>query len=305
MHVRDRSESIPVHHLMIETPRRPIESTVPAGGSHGRPPQTHGLRVRIAAGSFTHVGAVRRINEDSLLVRDQLAVIADGMGGHAAGDVASQLAVAAFASLPSDAPLRQADVLAAVDFANDAILASARIHGERAGMGTTICGLVVVSVGGTEHFLVFNVGDSRVYRFDSRQLQALTVDHSEVQELLEAGELTPEEALSYPNRHVVTRSLGSLSAPQPDVWVFPPSPPERFLLCSDGLTTELKDEHIAELLGSEPDVRRAAEVLVRTAVRAGGRDNVSVIVLEPVVDMNIATVDQSTAPRRPSPDVAI
>jgi len=231
-------------------------------------------------GAATDVGRVRSLNEDSLLAVPTLFVVADGMGGHAAGEVASQLAVREFARLAEQAPVSADDLAETVRLANEHILTEGGEHGDRYGMGTTLTGVGVVSTTDGEQLAVFNVGDSRVYRFSDGRLDQLTVDHSAVQELVDAGRLTPQAARSHPRRNVVTRSLGSQPSPAPDVWLVPPVAGDRFLVCSDGLTGELDDPAIAELLGASPDPQAAADELVRQALAAGGHDNVTVVVLD-------------------------
>jgi protein phosphatase len=164
-------------------------------------------------------------------------------------------------------------------------------------MGTTATGLAVVSAGGSDHWAVFNVGDSRVYRFVGGELSLVTVDHSEVQEMVDAGLITEQEALRHPLRNVVTRSLGTEVMPTPDVWVFPPYPGERFVICSDGLSNELSLDDIRRIVAGVDDPQEAAVALVRAAVDAGGRDNVTVIVvaLDPGEDEE--DFDADTAPR--------
>jgi len=230
-------------------------------------------------GAATDVGLVRDHNEDSMWVSPQLFVVADGMGGHAAGEVASDLAVSEFSYIAKIAPLQDSDITAAFQRANDHILA-ASIRGDRFGMGTTLTGLAVVSADSGDQWAVFNVGDSRVYRFAEGTLRQLTIDHSEVQELIAAGQLARSQARYYPRRNVVTRSLGTLPAPVPDIWLLPPEAGERFLLCSDGLTGELDDDAIATILGEIADPRQAAEELVRQANEAGGRDNTTVVIVD-------------------------
>jgi protein phosphatase len=251
----------------------------------------------VAAGGATHVGQVRAVNEDSLLAVANLFAVADGMGGHAAGDVASKLAIQRLSSLAEHLELSPEDIVAALADANQAILDSAAAHQERFGMGTTISGLAVVRVAGSDHWIVFNIGDSRVYRYAEGLLSQVTVDHSEVEELVAAGEMSHDEARQHPRRNVVTRSLGTDPAPIPDVWVFPPTPGERFLICSDGLTVELTAADIAAVLSSEVDPEQAALTLVTKAVEAGGRDNVTVVIVDVPGVREGLEVDEDTAPR--------
>jgi serine/threonine protein phosphatase PrpC len=234
-------------------------------------------------GSATDVGRVRQANEDSLFTSPTLFAVADGMGGHAAGDVASQLAVegiAGMAELLAPTEPQVEDLVGAVAGINDHILAAGRERPDRAGLGTTLSGIAVTTLAGLPHWAVFNVGDSRVYRYSESTLRQLTVDHSAVQELVDAGEITDEDARYHPLRHVVTRSLGSNPAPEPDIKLYEAVPGERFLVCSDGLTNELRDAEIAEVLGVLTDPQEAAEDLVRRANQAGGRDNSTVIVID-------------------------
>jgi protein phosphatase len=233
----------------------------------------------VRAGAATDVGRVRDHNEDSILAERTIFVVADGMGGHAAGEVASRIATETLAELAGLERRRSEDIVAALSLANRRILESAAQHPEQTGMGTTATGLTVVSAGGSDHWAVFNIGDSRVYRAIGGRLNLVTVDHSEVRELIDAGLISEEEAAYHPLRNVVTRSLGTEAAPTPDIWVFPPHPGERFVICSDGLTNELSADAINRVVSQIDDPQSAAEALVRAAVEAGGRDNVSVIVV--------------------------
>jgi protein phosphatase len=230
-------------------------------------------------GAATDVGAVRDHNEDALFAQPPLFVVADGMGGHAAGETAARLAIEQIAELAEAAALDADAVRAAVAAANAAILSWSVDHPETAGMGTTLTGLCLGTDDGRPAVLVFNVGDSRVYRMADGALAQVTTDHSEVQELVAGGALAPEQAKHYVRRNVVTRSLGSEPAPAADVWALPVVPGERFVVCSDGLSGELDDDEIADLVGGA-DPQQAAERLVAAAVEAGGHDNVSVIVVD-------------------------
>ena len=236
-----------------------------------------GLTLRV--GSATDVGRVRDHNEDALVAEGAVFAVADGMGGHAAGEVASGIVVETLRGLSGRAVLVRDDVATALADANEQMLRSVARHPEQRGMGTTAAGLAVVAAGGSAHWAVFNVGDSRVYRYVDGRLQLVTVDHSEVRELVDAGLITEAEAARHPLRNVVTRSLGSDSMPAVDLWVFPPHVGERFLICSDGLNGELGDDQIATLLGDHEDPHDAAVALVDAAVAAGGRDNVTVVVV--------------------------
>ncbi|MEO7122596.1 MAG: protein phosphatase 2C domain-containing protein, partial [Lacisediminihabitans sp.] len=185
-------------------------------------------------------GAVRKLNEDSYLAAPPLFVVADGMGGHAFGDRASQAAVAAFAGLfDSAAAARPDEVLDAVRRANEAVLALTAgpdLQGQVS--GTTLVGVAFVQLEADagQHWMAFNVGDSRVYGWDGRALKQLSVDHSVVQEMVDAGEITRAQADHHPLRNVVTRALGADEEVDADVWLLPAAGHQTFLLCSDGLT---------------------------------------------------------------------
>lgn len=259
-----------------------------------------GLVLRV--GAATDTGRVRTHNEDSALAEGGIFVVADGMGGHAAGEVASGIVVETMRELVQREDLTAADVTQQLLLANERILGAVDSHPEQQGMGTTATGLALVTAGGADHWAVFNVGDSRVYREIDGALTQVTVDHSEVQELVDAGVLTPEEARVHPARNVVTRSLGTDHAYQPDIWVLPPYAGERFVVCSDGLTNELTDARLRDILQWHPDPQEAAEELVRAAVDAGGRDNVTVVVVN--LDGSAGDDLSVTSPRQSGEDTA-
>lgn len=238
-----------------------------------------GPDVRITSGAATHIGRVRDHNEDNLIAEGRVYAIADGMGGHAAGEVASQIAVQCLGELNTRDRVRSEDVVALLRRTNQRILESAARHPEQTGMGTTVAGLTVVDAGGADHWIVFNVGDSRVYRFLGNRMSMVTQDHSEVREMVDAGLITVEEAQRHPLRNIITRSLGTEPGPNADVWVFPPHPGERFVLCSDGLSNEIDDRTIMVTLQKYDEPQAAADALCMAAVDAGGRDNISVVVV--------------------------
>jgi PPM family protein phosphatase len=254
------------------------------------------LTVRV--GTATDTGRVRGSNEDRLFAGPTVFAVADGMGGRAAGEVASDMAVARLARLAERVDLSPADVRAGLAEANRDILASARQDPGREGMGTTVTGVGLISFAGTDHWVVFNVGDSRVYRFSGGKLTQVTVDHSEVENMLAAGLINAEQARAHPRRNVVTQVLGMSPEPEPDVWVFPATAGERFVICSDGLTLELSDDEIAAVLGEHVEAQPAADMLVRRAVLAGGRDNVTVVVIDHVAaGVGLDEIDADTVAR--------
>lgn len=226
-------------------------------------------------GAATSVGRVRRVNEDSFLAIPPLYAVADGMGGHGSGDLASSLAVQVLGRAAELRPLFTEAVLSALEEANRAIIA--RSDADR--MGTTITGLAGLETPRGDHLMVFNVGDSRVYRLARDHVEQLTVDHSEVQELVLAGVITREQARTHPRRNIVTRALGSDPVLLADHQLLPVVPGDRFLICSDGLFGELPEALILPLLTVGPP-QHAAQALVAAANDAGGRDNVTAIVVD-------------------------
>ncbi len=233
----------------------------------------------VTSGHRSDVGRVRHHNEDSVLVGQRLWAVADGMGGHAAGDIASALVIEGLRPLDEEDDLRPADLVDALHAVNDRILAHGHDNPAVRGLGSTVTGLALVAVAGAAHWAVFNVGDSRVYREADGALARATVDHSEAEELLLEGVITAEQARTHRARNIVTRSLGQPDTPQVDLWLLPQTPGERFLICSDGLNGELTDDAIHALLAAHPDPGQAAASLVAAALEGGGRDNVTAIVL--------------------------
>lgn len=269
-----------------------------------------GVTVRFRFSGHSDLGAVRRVNEDSFLTAAPLFLVADGMGGHAFGDRASQAAVAAFAEVSApDAPASAQEVLDTIRKANDAVLAIAENSEDVTLSGTTLTGVAFVDVGSSDnyHWMAFNIGDSRTYSWDGRTLSQVTVDHSAVQELVDLGELTQAQAQSHPHRNVVTRALGADDLVDADVWLLPARARQTFLLCSDGLTKELSDDeiariivfHDAELLRETDSLPMSlAERLVKAAIAAGGSDNVTVVVVESeLVGVDAPSADDDTLER--------
>lgn len=231
-------------------------------------------------GTATHARPGREVNEDQVFAGSTVFAVADGMGGHAAGAAASSLAITCVGGLDTRSHLTADDIRGTLVSANESIRESVREHPERLGMGTTICGLGLVQVAGSAHWVVFNVGDSRAYRYAGGAFIQLTTDHSEVAELVAAGDIAPEQARNHPRRNILTKALGTDPAPCPDQWVLPAAAGERFLLCSDGLHTVLSDHQLATVLRDCVDPQEAADTLVRQVVEAGGRDDVTVVVID-------------------------
>jgi protein phosphatase len=237
--------------------------------------------IAVSWGAASDAGKVRQHNEDSALAQPPVFVVADGMGGHAAGEIASGIAVEELRRLASSGPvLRTDEVLATVSQANAAILEAASEGDGKAGMGTTVVGLALVEESGEDCWLAFNIGDSRLYRSYGGAMEQISVDHSLVQELYEAGAITASQRRDHPRGNVVTRVLGTDPAAVVDHWKRRPVEGERFLLCSDGLTAELPDPAIAEVLATNATAAAVAGRLVELAVQAGGRDNVTAVIVD-------------------------
>lgn len=219
-------------------------------------------------------GLVRVVNEDSYLAVPPVFLVADGMGGHAFGDQASQaIARTLEERLVADVLPTVESVLAAVHDADGIVH---RI-GASDVAGSTLAGIALISDDdGAPRWMAFNVGDSRVYRYDGK-LRQLTVDHSAVQELLDEGSIGLEEAASHPERNVITRAIG-IGDSKPDVWIMPFGADECFVICSDGLTKEVTDAQIADILASSGGEAHA-DRLVAAALAAGGIDNVTAVVV--------------------------
>lgn len=227
------------------------------------------------------VGRKRAVNEDSVLVGPPVFAVADGMGGHAAGDKASAAVVERLAALKSDAEhgyLTVSQVEQALNAAADDIDDfSAHIP---IGAGTTVTGALLALENGEAQFAVFNVGDSRVYLLSDDEFARVTRDHSVVQEMVDAGLLDARDAEDHPDSNVITRAVGFREPPRPDVWMIPVRSGMRLLLCSDGLTKEIDDREIRRHLAAGGTAAETADGLMDAALAAGGRDNVTVVVID-------------------------
>jgi protein phosphatase len=221
----------------------------------------------------TDTGRQRRANEDSLLARAPLFVVADGMGGAQAGEVASRIAVESFQPGLRDASQPELELAALTRAANSRIHELSHSNAEQAGMGTTLTAVYV----GEQEVAIAHVGDSRAYCLRDGELLRLTDDHSLVDELLRQGRLTPEEAVEHPQRSVITRALGPEGTVEVDTRSFRARAGDVYLLCSDGLTTMLAEERILAVLLANQRLRDAGEALIAAANDAGGRDNITVL----------------------------
>ncbi len=242
-----------------------------------------GAEVRV--GAATDVGLVREVNEDSFLAEPPAFVVADGMGGHDGGDIASRIVVEEFARIVDEDydALRGAEaVTEALDRCQRRLDEYGDTHrgsdgGRWRGGTTAVVALVVEG-----NWLLANLGDSRIYAVGGGGLVRVSVDHSLVQELVDAGEITEEEAAVHPERHIVTRALGGPDEVEPDFFVLPLVEFERVLLCSDGITGMVDDRDIERLLVESTDPSDAADRLVAAALAAGGNDNATAVVVDVV-----------------------
>ncbi|MBK8732764.1 MAG: serine/threonine-protein phosphatase [Actinomycetales bacterium] len=240
---------------------------------------------RVAWGAATDRGRKRDHNEDAHLALPPVFMVADGMGGHQRGDAASARVTEAFETLCTDSTLSWLTS----QLLHEAVLVAVErvraIHTEGGSApGSTLAGVGLALQGDSPCWLVFNIGDSRTYRLARGVLEQVSVDHSEVQELVESGSIDKEQARTHAQRSVITRALGAglQGDPVVDQWLLLAATGDRLLVCSDGLTGELSDPFLAATLASVEDPQAAADALVTAAVEAGGRDNVTAVVVDAV-----------------------
>jgi len=259
-------------------------------------------------GAATHVGLVRVGNEDSYVVEPMVFGVADGMGGHQAGEVASDIAARIMRDRLGTGATNVGVVVAAVVEANAAIYQEAHASLDHQGMGTTLTALVVLRADDTNiaRFALVNVGDSRTYLLRNGELHRATVDHSYVQELVNTGHITEDEARSHPRRNIVTRALGIEPTVRVDTWLVPMVHGDRFILCSDGLVDEVHDDEIAAIALAADTPQDAADQLVAKANANGGRDNVTVVVVDVLqgVEPTAEQADLESEPGWPDSDAA-
>jgi protein phosphatase len=252
---------------------------------------------------ITHAGKVRQNNEDALLVGEgqdeTLFVVADGIGGFEAGEVASSLAVAVLKDLQSDESFKTA-----IGEANRRIVAAGRGDQKLSGMGTTV---VAIRFGGTQGepvAEVAHVGDSRAYLMRGGDMKPITEDHSLVAELVRSGDLTRDQAAEHPQKNLITRALGADEEVDVDTAILPIEAGDRILLCSDGLSDMVSEAGISEILADSPDdPERAARVLLSAALDAGGNDNISIVVVD-VKERPARETDARDEPERRSSGIS-
>ena len=234
--------------------------------------------IEISWYGITDVGNRREANQDSFLTVPPVFAVADGMGGHSAGEVASAAVVRRLNELAGDLTVSNDDILDLLTQAVDDIDIDA--GDTELGAGTTVTGVVVSSEDSSPVWKVFNIGDSRVYQYFKGALSQITVDHSVVQHLIDTGSITEEEAEVHPHANVITRAVGLGETPLPDYTTLALIPGQRILICSDGLTKELTDIGIQYFLSTQTTAERAARTLVEQALNNAGRDNVTAIVID-------------------------
>jgi serine/threonine protein phosphatase PrpC len=244
-------------------------------------------QVELHHGAATDVGLLREANEDAFLVAPPVFVVADGMGGHADGAVASGIVVEEFARLAGAGydPARGAEVVAATLAESQRKITAYAAEGTAdvgRSPGTTVVAALLVEDDGDPAWLLANLGDSRIYRVTAGELEQVSTDHSVVQELIDSGRITVEQAAEHPERHVITRALGGPRLEGADYFLLPLRSVDRLLLCSDGISGLVDDTLISEILTRSPDPRDAADRLVAAALEAGGDDNATAVVVDVV-----------------------
>lgn len=250
------------------------------------------IELRWAAG--TDVGRVRLGNEDAFLANGEIFAVCDGLGGHEAGEVASQKAVDILAEGPLEST--REGLVSLIEKANRSIFEQALSEPERRGMGTTVTALAKTKAGGGYTLALANVGDSRCYRLREGEFAQLTTDHSLVQELVSRGHLTEEQARTHPQRSVITRALGLDMSVEVDSWSLELQEGDRFILCSDGLSGEVADSQIASLARRFSDPEELTRLLIAQANKNRGADNITVVVVDVEKPDEDAVVEASDEP---------
>lgn len=254
------------------------------------------MTITLRAGGASDVGQVRTVNQDSMLVGPRIYVVADGMGGHQGGEVASAMAIDAFDHAENQATVTVNELVSRVQDANGSVYERSGEDPGLSGMGTTLVAIAVVKEDGEERLAIVNVGDSRAYRLTGGQLEQVSDDHSLVGEMVREGRITDEQAREHPQKNIVTRAVGIEPDVDVDEFQLLPHAGDRYLLCSDGLTDEVTDAEIAEVLRTVDDPDAAAQQLVERANQHGGRDNITVLVVDVVDDGDIAAAASAAVP---------
>ena len=237
--------------------------------------------ISVSIGAVSDTGKLRAVNEDSFVSEQNILAVADGMGGHNAGEVASAMAVQLLRAATDHLTQTPNALAKIVTEINSAIFAAATSTTEQHGMGTTITAMAISGDGVAPlQVVVANVGDSRTYLVRAGELRQISIDHSYVQELVTQGVITFDDARTHPRRNIVTRALGIDETVLVDSWTLPVIDRDRYILCSDGLIDEISDEEILAISDLHSDPQQAAVNLVAAANSHGGRDNITVIVAD-------------------------
>ncbi|WP_298874943.1 protein phosphatase 2C domain-containing protein [uncultured Microbacterium sp.] len=246
---------------------------------------THTRTVPLGDGSLdlrwaasTDTGRRREVNQDAFLAEYPLFVVADGMGGHLGGEIASASTVDRLRTVVDSGSVSTKNIEKALSRAVKDIIAHPETTDE--GTGTTLTGLYLETHTDEPHWVTLNIGDSRVYLLRDEEIVQVTTDHSVVQELIAAGRLSPEEAENHPYGNVITRAVGPSDSVKPDYLRLDVLDGDRFVVCSDGLTKELTDFGIRHFLAANPDPAAAVDAMMAAALENGGRDNVTIVVLD-------------------------
>lgn len=251
--------------------------TVSESATHSRTVTLPDGAIELQWSELTHRGRRREVNQDAVLAAYPLFVVADGMGGHIGGEIASASTVERLAAVAAKGEVTPKTIEKALARAVSDIASHPETTDE--GTGTTVTGVYLDVTGPEPHWVTLNIGDSRVYLFRDGGLAQVTTDHSVVQELISAGRLSPEEAENHPYGNVITRAVGPSDGVAPDYVRLEVVDGDRFVICSDGLTKELTDYGILHFLLQHEDPTEAADDMLEAALENGGRDNVTIIVL--------------------------
>ena len=267
---------------------------------------THTQSVTVAGGTIdlswagtTHTGRRREINQDALLAQYPLFIVADGMGGHIGGEIASASTVDRLGGVVTGGAVTPKTIEKALSRAVKDIASHPETTDD--GTGTTLTGVYLDISEEPPHWVTLNIGDSRVYLQRDRIIEQITTDHSVVQELIAAGRLSPEEAENHPYGNVITRAVGPSESVSPDYVRLDVVDGDRFVICSDGLTKELTDYGIQHFLAANPDPADAVNAMMDAALENGGRDNITIIVLDVAVRPASGTDEDATPAGDSSP----
>ena len=249
-------------------------------------------------GASSDTGTLRVQNEDSFLAQEKIFVVADGMGGHNAGEVASAMAIKMLAEAQTNGIADASQLAKVIEQINHSIFQAAANQTDQRGMGTTLAVLALTPNETTNEVsaAVANIGDSRTYLFRNDEFRQVSVDHSYVQDLVSEGLITREEARTHARRNIVTRALGIEPSVAVDTWTLPLITGDRYILCSDGLVDEVTDEAIEKCVKQKIDPQKVADQLVAIANANGGRDNITVIVVDVIADGANSAATSSVAP---------